>query len=333
MDVLAIVLLLIALMALAGVVIYFLNDYAKYKDSNSKDVAATNKRVDAEQGDRLSNVKFVVDQVNTVNQDIYKSFTTSNATLTTGLSNVALTQSNMLTGMNKVMSFSSSNSGVLKLTDLPGYTNPDINLIQKVNATMGMTVKDLDKAGNVMSMCSKSDPSRCIKLPDVNGNTVFRNLDAKGDLVLQNLDAGQGIRLDGNVTVNDKLNFGPSAGGGSFINNGSVAPMVIQTGRLGVGNSSMTTAAAMLHVKGADATVPLIRVDTNNGNTVISIDNMGNNVVINSGNVKINGNLSVSGTITNGSGAAILARPGGVPMNPAATRPLVLTVPNGAAPV
>ena len=71
MEGLAIIVMLLALLALIGVLVYIVRDYYVHKETNAADFGKTTSDIAAERTDRLGNLKYVVDQVNTVNDDIY----------------------------------------------------------------------------------------------------------------------------------------------------------------------------------------------------------------------------------------------------------------------
>lgn len=294
MDVLAVVVMLIALVALAGVVIYFIQDYLKYKDTSSKDLNDVSDKVETEKSDRLSNVKYVVDQVNTVNTDIYNSFSSSNAATAVSLSNVSASQSNMLLGLDKVVKFS-SNSSLFKLTDLPGVVAPNIRLMQDVTMAMNFTAQDLNKSGPMAKFCARGDANRCIMFPNSEGDTLIRNLDAGRDLVLQNTDAGRSIRFDGPVSMNSSL---------------------AASGRVGIGSTNPT---ALLDIRATNATDSILKVSTQAGNRIevtnagiiniknaagtanlatLSPDSAGTGLLLTATNLSVKGNLLVSGNVS-----------------------------------
>lgn len=313
MDIAALVVMLLSVIALASVVIYFIWDYLRYKDSNDSRVKKVDENVTKEKSDRLSNVKYVVDQVNDVNQDIYNNFSSSNVMLNRRINKVAHDHARTVRGIGKVMSFSTNNHP-LRLGDLPGYKNPDVKLLQNVTAVMGLTVKDLDKTGNTMKICSKIDSSRCIQIPDKQGNTLIQNLDSAGDVIIRNRDYGHGIKLDGDVSVNNNLSFTPIPGNPSTINNVN-GNMLVRTNRLGVGNS-LSQPSAVMQVKASNPTDTIFSVDTakgprllvaGNGDIIVK-DNQGqrnvatirpnhNGIDILAPNVNITGNLNVAGAI------------------------------------
>lgn len=174
-------------MALAGVLVYFIIDYNKYKqniksdlDKSKSDAAAAAKGVvDTEKLDRMANVKYVVDQVNRVNTDIYTAVT-SNVDMTNDISSNV---QNFQTKFNDLIYFTDPssagnffpNSGrSYSLTEVPGSVNMlDVNVRNHIITTMGMTATNLHPL-NSTKLCSLF--GRCSEFPDANGNIVLRSM-------------------------------------------------------------------------------------------------------------------------------------------------------------
>lgn len=178
MDEIGIIVMLIAVLALVGVIIYFVYTYMKDKDIIDSRIVKTTNMVDAEKSDRLSNMKYVVDEVNKVNADILKTITTSNIVFNTSLntnSKNIQTINDELSGFGKIVQFS-SNSTVVKMSDLPGVSGGvNITLLGQVMSSMGLTGKDL--VNHPIILCGGTDTSKnCLKFPDENGNTYLTSL-------------------------------------------------------------------------------------------------------------------------------------------------------------
>ncbi|NDB83606.1 MAG: hypothetical protein EB127_12915 [Alphaproteobacteria bacterium] len=179
MDEIGIIVMLIAVLALVGIIIYFVYTYMKDKDAIDSRITKTSGMVDAEKSDRLSNIKYVVDEVNKVNADILKTMTTSNMVFNTSLSansKKISTINDELSGFGKIIQFSSNNA-VLQMSDLPGVTGGGVNmtLLGQVMSSMGLTGKDL--VNHPVILCGGTDTSKnCLKFPDENGNTYLTSL-------------------------------------------------------------------------------------------------------------------------------------------------------------
>lgn len=244
----AIIVMIFALLALIGVVVFFVYDYFKHKDSNVKDFRDTSARIDTEKSDRLSNLKFVVDQVNDVNNDIYNTLSSNVSRLDVGQSNLLSVQNGMLGGIDKFIRFSSNvieggTAPTIKLTDLPGTTTPNVELIQHITALMGVTVKDLDGTdGNKVEFCSKEDPNRCVRIPDSSGNMVLTGLKSQSSVI-----------VDAPLVANSSVQF--AAPGSVSTNPVSLSSdgssMFVQGSKVAVGNG-FTDPSAKLHIKTED---------------------------------------------------------------------------------
>lgn len=250
----AIIVMILALLALIGVVVFFVYDYLKHKDDNTKDFRDTSVRIDTEKKDRLSNLKFVVDQVNDVNNDIYTTMMSNVGRLESSQSNLSSVQTNMMGGLGTFLQFSSNSldgtSHNVSLTDLPGTVAPNVSLIQHITAMMGLTVKDLDgPTSNVVKFCSKDDPNRCIHIPDYNGDVVLRGLANNGKVVVDSpLSVAGSVQLTSSGATSTPVSL--STNGGS---------MVMQGQKIAMGPSGFTDPSAKLHIK-TDAGLDALKV-------------------------------------------------------------------------
>lgn len=243
--------MILALLALIGVVVFFVYDYLKHKDSNVKDFSETDVRIDTEHKDRLSNLKFVVDQVNDVNNDIYDTMMSNVNRMDVAQSNLSGIQSGMLGGLGTFLHFSSNSidgtAHTLNLLDLPGTINPNVELMQHVTAMMGLTVKDLDGAtGNTIKFCSKADPTRCVEIPNDKGDVILKGMVDTGKVVV---DAPMSVSGSVQLTKTGTPSTSPvtlSTDGNS---------MFMQGQKLAIG-TGFTNPSAKLHIKtdtGVDA--------------------------------------------------------------------------------
>jgi len=241
------ILIILLVLAIIGVVAYFVYAFIQNKEETDKDIKDTIGMVHSEQADRVSNIKYVVDEVNNVNSAIYTAWSTSNAALQSSLngqqSHIGTINSNIMTinsnvsfinsewtGFGSIIGFSNS-SGALKIQDLPGVTpgGVNINLLGNVVATMGLNGSNLTNFP--VTLCG-ADPSRCIKFPDkVSGDTYLTTLDStRGKIKLDaaTLMTGQ-TTVNGMFTTSNMVQFctSPAVGGSpvcSSFNNGSIAP-------------------------------------------------------------------------------------------------------------
>jgi len=188
------ILVILLVLAIVGVVAYFVYVYIKDKEKTDKSINDTIGMVNSEQADRVSNIKYVVDEVNNVNSAIYTSWSTSNTAIKTSIaaqnSNMTLMNSNITninnewTGFGKILNVTNSCNAVMQLQNLPGVApgGVNINLLGKVVANMGLTGSNLTIA-NSATFCG-ADPSLCLKFPDNSGNTYLTKLTAGGSIIL-----------------------------------------------------------------------------------------------------------------------------------------------------
>ena len=198
MDTVDMILMLISVISIIGLVAFFVYTYMQDKDATDKRIQKTIDMVTTEKSDRLSNVKYVVDNVNTVNTDIYTTMMTSNQSLNTSLtSNVNMVNSinKNISGFGSIMRFvNTSNQQFMSLGDLPGVAGGGVNvqLLQNVVATMGLTGQNLSTYP--VKLCGGTDQNNCIQFPN-----------AAGDTYLTSMSAGKNIVLDAPTTVKGAL--------------------------------------------------------------------------------------------------------------------------------
>lgn len=208
-------------------------DFDKHKTDNQTDFKKVETDLSKEKSDRLSNLSFVIDQVNAVNKDIKSTYDNANAAqdkqLTQYGSNISIMNTS-LTGMgNSMAMFNASLRGInnrihgietgfgtlLEVKDgnmtsfppllsLSRIQNPDINLIKNVSVLSGMTIKDV-QATKQFKICGGT-PERCVSFPDAQGNTYLTGFGANASLILdapteakENLVLKKDLVLEGKV--------------------------------------------------------------------------------------------------------------------------------------
>jgi hypothetical protein len=190
MELMAIIIMIVVTLALIGITAFLIYDYLQYKDDTSMNFAKTSQSVYAEKSERLSNMKYIVDQVNNVNNDIFNTYSSNVATTASNINDLQRKQNGMVAGLGTFLNFTSNqyisgstNNANLSLLDLPGIPSPDVQLIKHVTILSGMNINELSSS-NSAQFCSKSNPSRCIQLPDSNGDIVFRSFDTNKKVVI-----------------------------------------------------------------------------------------------------------------------------------------------------
>ena len=173
-------------------------------------LSATSQQINDEQVNRLSNIKYVVDQVNSVNSDIAKQFASSNAVMLKSIgneqrkinTNIALQQNNYKTLTNSIGRIQSniignssnidkinymvagfgnyitygqpSGTNSYNLMNLPSSPPANMNLMTQVNLLMGMTARNLSPSGSSnINFCYGPDSRTCTSFPNAAGDTVI----------------------------------------------------------------------------------------------------------------------------------------------------------------
>lgn len=277
MDIAAIIVITVVLMALTGVVIFLIKDYLSYKDKTKNDIQESKDKITQERTTRLGNLKYVVENVNDINNKIYKAYATSSNQMTSNINTLTTRQEQILNGIDTFAKFKSGENNI-SLLNLPGAVAPDVRLIQHVTMMNGLNINQIGSNVNVdnVMFCNKNATTpRCIKFPDSNGDTV-----------LTSLYEGKRVVLDSESDINGNLNFNQNVGTtptkyadikavGTNLNISSVGNMYLNSvgGKVGIGTSSFT-AAATLHVKSESATQTAFRVSCP-GTNEVSVDKDG----------------------------------------------------------
>ena len=186
---------------------YFVYVYLQDKNVIDTKLSVTSQQISDEQSNRLSNIKYVVDQVNTVNSDIATQFSASNTSIFKSLSseNIAITsnlnlQNSQYSGLNTRFSglqsqvgsntanITQMNAGFgnyitfgnpngingYNLLNLPSSPVTNMNLMSQVNLLMGMTAKNLNPVGGSnVNFCYGPDNKNCSSFPNADGDTVI----------------------------------------------------------------------------------------------------------------------------------------------------------------
>jgi len=336
MEGFSIIIMLLVLLVLIGVLVYVLRDYYLHKEENAADLDTTKRSLQTEKTDRLGNLKYVVDQVNTVNEDIYNTFTKSTSQQSSNLSTLNTQYSNTLSGLDAFVRFS-SNEPVMQSTggafsppppsfsilNLPGAPGANAELMRHTSFMGGMTARDLAPGGGRTAARFCAPPSapgvapKCLEFPSADGHTY-----------LTPLVDGKGIQLDGPTAVIGGLSLyqtlsETTAGGAASAPMLSAQPeksLSVQANRTAFGGENYAPGATV-EIRGASSADPLLRVSTaNNASEAIMVSANGDVTVSKlvlkapgapngsvgatltadptTGGVNITGDLSVSGKLT-----------------------------------
>uniref|UniRef100_A0A6C0KTN6 Uncharacterized protein n=1 Tax=viral metagenome TaxID=1070528 RepID=A0A6C0KTN6_9ZZZZ len=334
MDGIAIIFILLLILALCGVVVYFMYDYINYKAQTSTNITNVNNSLTQESQDRIGNLAYVVGEVNNVNDDIYTTmssninYTNSNVTVTQN------TQNSLINSLNSAFSFTSSGTSgttagtTISLLNLPGYTTPNMTLLNHVNTSMGLTANQLTPA-NSTQFCGPpgsglNGGTNCIKFPDSNGNTYLTPLSTSGKVV-----------LDGSVVVNSNMTIGSAIGTLAAptvgISSDGQNSLLFNANRVGLG---ITNPAYNFDVQGNSTSTGLLRLTPASsaaaaGSPAILVDATGNLIINQSIQLKSSatGNPTAI-TISPNAPAAGSAAATGITINPSTDgKSLTITAP------
>jgi hypothetical protein len=320
--------MLIVLLALSGVLIFLVWDYMKYKDVTNANLATANTNLQNEKTDRLSNMKYIVDQVNTVNTDIFNTFSSNQQLASTRMDGIQGKQDKMISGLGHFLRFTSNVSinpsstasaisGAVSLTDLPGFVSPDVQLIKHVTAVSGLTIKDISSSSNSVMFCSLADPNRCIKFPDGDGNTYLTTMTNNSKIVM---DAESDIMNKLNFkSSSDKLQYASISAFDNLgqrdmqVNANNTIRLMPGSGKVGI-STSMANINAALHVV-SNGTGDVFLAESPSATNKVSVDNNGN-LRVNRIQMGTSGAVVIEATSGN---AVTITAPGGITVNTGAS--------------
>jgi hypothetical protein len=241
--------LIVLILLILGAGGYFAYDYIKYKQDLEDQLETTKKNVQAnqnalvdEQKKRLSNLKYVVDQINTTNEDIYNTFTSNVKDTRTATTSLDTRQAQIIASLGSFMRFSTGGgaggaaSSNVDILNLPGTPTANMELLRRVSTIHGMNFNEL-KQDTTVKFCGQAlngAAARCIQLPRTDGKTVFTNLvdqqamlmdgnvEFASNVSLMNINGGVieststtkplSLRSNKFIQIGNQLNLGDSAG-------------------------------------------------------------------------------------------------------------------------
>ena len=203
---LAFVVFSIVVIVAIGVVIYLWVTMKQQLDNANTQIASANAQITAtnskeadlasqlitESSTRHSTLSNVVDQINDVNDTIYgavaentrqiqsassyfnSELITNVNTINSNINGLQQQQNSINSGLGKFMVFKTNSDGTgptVPLAALPGVAQPDVQLIQHVTSTMGMTVNDLH--ADTMTINGDLNLPKSWKLQTQDGNLCF----------------------------------------------------------------------------------------------------------------------------------------------------------------
>jgi len=315
-------------LGLIGVLVYVLRDYSVHKESNVSDFSKATSDIAGERTDRLGNLKYIVDQVNTVNDDIYATLAKSAADSSSNVTTLTGSQGRLVSGLDSFVRFTSNESVFagaggaqtlggqqvpgagafgagapspsFSIMNLPGTSGASPQLIQHTSFLSGITARDL-RAGSAATaqFCAPSAAGgapRCIQFPN-----------ADGDTYLTPLADGRSILLDGPVLAQRSLTFASSPPGTGGVASGPTlsssgmngADLNISAPGTSIGADPFAP-GAVLEVRGSESygSQPLLRISTaTNASEAILVAANGD-VSVSSLSLRVPGSATTSATLT-----------------------------------
>jgi len=280
MDIFGVILVIMVLSLLGGAG-YFAYDYIQHKKdldvklkSTETKIESTAGKVTDEGNTRMSNLKYMVGEINKVHDEIYTTLETRVDEQKTSIAGVQADQGRLISGLGSLFKFeadpmvSSSSSNVMSIMDLPGNANVNVELLKHVTAIGGLTAKDLKTEDGVVTgvkLCGTGDSPRCIQFPNENGDTYITNL-----------ANGRSVVMDSVTEFTNKIVLK-----GSGIIESPDAPIQLVSEK-GVTTSNITT--SYLNIKG-DGSKDLLKVS--NASDALRIDATGKLILPNNNTIQV----------------------------------------------
>lgn len=134
------ILIILVILVVATVSIFAWTDYNKHKKSNETDFTKVGTDIKTEGATRLSNLKFVVDQVNKTNEEMDTTYTKKFDDIDSSLKDY----NSFKAGFGSLITARNRSSNVdIPLTNLATLPATDVNMIKHVSFLGGATIKDL----------------------------------------------------------------------------------------------------------------------------------------------------------------------------------------------
>lgn len=312
-----IIVMVVLILAIVGFVIYLFIDYNKHKESNTTEFQKVDTELKTEKEDRLGNLKYVVDQVNTTNQSMDTEYVKRFDTLEDSLEASINKYNAFESGFGSIIRTRNASSNVtLEVNKLSTLPATDIDLIKHVNMISGATIKDLTNDATKPNMrvkfCGTGADSRCIQLPNADGDTYITSLNANKSIVFDApIKAFNSFDLYNNVGVGTTA--APTMSLRSGTDNSTHIDLATDSSLVVKSTLADKTTSELITI-GKDTTAIKNRLALEKG--VVGIGSTGviryneNGIVIEPGqgkNVIINGNVKVIGNVesTNSAGGIV----------------------------
>jgi len=254
-SIFAIIFTLLIVLGTAGALIFLWMQFKDHKTDMEVDVKAAaakaeeaNKQVASESANRLGNIKYVVDQVNTVNEDIWNTYNTLASSNAASLTTLKSSQESIMTGVDRFFKFSPDNATQRSLYQanalLSANDKPRLDMIQSTSFISGLTAKDLvGGTSNVARFCAPNN-GPCIQFPDASGDTFLKALvDGRGIVMDSPVKVTQPLGIGAPASTTDMLKIVGSSSSMNLMNAGNVR--IDPSGNLALTDASGTTRATL----------------------------------------------------------------------------------------
>jgi len=306
-------LMLLLVLALAGVMVYLYISFRDHKSSMEQEIKVVdgkaiqaNKLVSDESVNRLGNIKYVVNQVNDINDTIWNTYQDTASSNLVKMNELKAANETLIHGVDKFFKFSTDSISTQRLYDasklLTVNDRPRLDVIREVSLMSGVTAKDLAppttnssgaKVDGVMAKFCAKGGAPCISFPDKDGETYLTALqDGKNIVMDAPVKIKKGITFDGtaNVSASNGINF---------------------NSHVGIGTTASSTVVLNVSPTAANQTIlkaGTVEVDSNGqiflknsftgkGDVMMTVEYDGSLTINTPKDVRINGGLNVMGDL------------------------------------
>lgn len=212
-QILLIIIILVGLIA-SGAYFYF--DITKHKEDNVKDFEKVDNTINVEKHDRLSNLKYIVDQVNTAHTEMDKDH----------LDKINESYEKVETGFGSIVKTTDAENKVVSLGELAHTPITNIELLNNVSTVGNLTVKENIKVNGVGN-CIELGGDVEGKEPDT-GKLCYSKLsdgsiDIIGSGTERKVNVSDILSVEKNINVKNCIKIGEEGNQGTLcFNNGNI---------------------------------------------------------------------------------------------------------------
>ena len=305
--------ILILVLALAGVVVYLYISFRDTKVEMEKEIqiadtkaANANKLVADESVNRLGNIKYVVNQVNDINDTIWSTHQDAVSSNQVKIDQLKAANETLIHGVDTFFKFSTDTIANQRLYDssklLTANARPRLDVIREVSLLGGVTAKDLappsttatgTKVEGVMAKFCAKGGAPCISFPDKDGETYLTALQEGKNIVMDApVKIKKGLTFDGaaDVSASNGINFN------SHVGIGTSASSAVVLNVSPTAENQTILKAGTLEVD-SNGQIFLKNRFTGKGDVMMTVDYDGSLTINSPKEVKINGGLNLMGDL------------------------------------